>query len=259
MQYDFEPISASLRKMVLSLGRAKNRRELGLFVVEGSKSVTDTIAYFDCTMLMASSSWLDTHPELLSHVAKIYRATSADLERMSQLSTAPEVIAVYKIPCHEFDVEQLKNRLVVALDHIQDPGNLGTIVRLCDWMGVTDVLASEGTADVFNPKVVQATMGSIARVRVHYVDLPSTLDKLATAMPIYGTFLDGESLYATPLSAIGVVVMGNEGRGVSPEVAAMVSRRLLIPSFPPERPTAESLNVATATAITLAEFRRRIL
>jgi TrmH family RNA methyltransferase len=152
----------------------------------------------------------------------------------------------------------LNNSLVLALDRVQDPGNLGTIIRVADWMGVDTIIASRDTVDVFNPKVVQATMGAIARVKVHYVDLPQFLSSL-TDIPIYGTFLDGTNIYTTPLSPTGIVIMGNEGQGISPEVEKLVNAKILIPSYPPERPTSESLNVATATAITLAEFRRQLL
>lgn len=259
MTPDIEPISSALRKTVASLAKAKYRRELGLFVAEGEKCVGDTLAAFDCAMLIASPAWLEAHPKLPTRPERLLKATRADLERMSQMNNAPDVIAVYHIPHYRFDADNLKDKLVVALDCVQDPGNLGTIVRIADWMGVTDIIASEGTADVYNPKVIQATMGSIARVRVHYINnMPATLSALAKEdMPVYGTFLDGDDIYSTPLSESGVIVMGNEGHGVSAETAACIDRRLFIPSFPPERPTAESLNVAVATAITLAEFRRR--
>lgn len=255
----YQSVSAKLRKTVASLGKAKYRRELGLFVAESIKCAGDLMGGFDCEMLFASPAWLDEHAGIVSRAKNVYAATRADIERMTQLSTAPELIAVFRIPEDHLDPAAIGDDLVLALDRIQDPGNLGTIIRVADWMGVTDILASEGTADVFNPKVVQATMGSLARVRVNYVhDLASLLsDKVSAGVPVYGTFLDGKDIYSTDLYLQGIVVMGNEGQGVSDEVARTVSHRLFIPSFPPDRPTAESLNVATATAITLAEFRRR--
>lgn len=255
----YQSVSATLRKTVASLGKAKYRRELGLFVAEGVKCAGDLMDGFDCEMIFASTAWLEEHPDIVSHTKNVYAATRADLERMTQLSTAPEIIAVFRIPECRSDFASIGEDLVLALDRVQDPGNLGTIIRVADWMGVTDILASEGTADVFNPKVVQATMGSLSRVRVHYVDdLASVLSAKASAgVPVYGTFLNGDDIYSTDLSVHGIVVMGNEGNGVSDEVAHTVSHRLLIPSYPPGRSTAESLNVATATAITLAEFRRR--
>lgn len=259
MDMPLTPVSAALRKSVASLSRAKSRRESGLFVAEGTKCVLDTCAGFECVRILATPTWYENHhTEAAAIAAEKFIATKADLERMSALTTAADVMAVFRMPCYQPDFEIMRNKLVVALDHVQDPGNLGTIVRVCDWMGVTDILASEQTVDVFNPKVVQATMGSLARVRVHYVDLPAVLGNFVEhGVPVYGTFLDGKNIYDTELGHTGVIVMGNEGNGITDEVAARVTHRLFLPSFPPESPTAESLNVAIATSLTLAEFRRR--
>ena len=145
-----------------------------------------------------------------------------------------------------------------ALDDIQNPGNLGTIIRLADWFGIGDIVCSEATADCFNPKVVQATMGAILRVRIHYTDLAALLAQApALRLPVYGTFLEGENLYGAELSPAGIVVMGNEGRGVGADVARTVTRKLFIPPWPADRRGSESLNVAMATGIVCAEFRRR--
>ena len=146
----------------------------------------------------------------------------------------------------------------MALDDIQDPGNLGTIIRTADWYGVKDIFCSRNSADVFNPKVVQATMGAIARVRVHYVDLPDFLKGISNSMPIYGTLLDGDNFYKKELSNRGILVMGNEGNGISSEIIPLISERLFIPGYPTDVVSSESLNVSIATAITLAEFRRRM-
>ena len=151
------------------------------------------------------------------------------------------------------------NGIVVALDGVQDPGNLGTIIRTCDWFGVHDIYCSKDTADCYNPKVVQATMGALARVKVHYVDLLDVIQECKEKdFPIYGTFLDGNSIYNAELTKYGVIVMGNEGNGVSAEVMALANKKLLIPSYPPERPTSESLNVSVATAIVVSMFRSQI-
>ena len=144
--------------------------------------------------------------------------------------------------------------LTLALDGVQDPGNLGTIVRLADWFGIRHIFCSFDSADIYNPKSTQATMGALARVDVHYVDLPLALRSVEA--PVYGTFLDGQDIYTQDLSAHGVIVMGNEGRGISKAVAELVSHRLFVPPYPAQRPTVESLNVAIATAIVCAEFRR---
>lgn len=247
-----------IKKMVASLGEVKGRREHGCFMAEGSKCVIDTMDAFDCRYLLATRDWLASHCARPCN-GDIIEVTAGDIARMSQLRTPQEVIAVYRIPPVEFDRSSLGTRLVLALDSVQDPGNLGTIVRVADWFGIDMILCSRTTADVYNPKVVQATMGAISRVRVVYCDLPSVIASVKDDVPVYGTFLDGGSIYDTELSQQGIIVMGNEGNGVSPEVGALVNRRLLIPSYPAGVPTSESLNVAMATGITLAEFRRRAI
>lgn len=240
------------RKSFASLATAKGRRQTGLFMAQGEKCVRDTIGHFELVALVAEQEWADASE--LASVPELIVAKREDMLKISTLATAPSVVAVYRIPAPE-DKMPDSRALSLALDCVQDPGNLGTIMRVADWMGVRDIFASEDTADVWNPKVVQATMGAISRVRVHYCHLPSVLSQ-CDGMPVYGTFLDGENIYKSTLSPCGVIVMGNEGRGISPEVAACVSHRLLIPSYPPGEPTSESLNVAVATAITLSEFRR---
>ncbi|MDE6383964.1 MAG: RNA methyltransferase [Paramuribaculum sp.] len=246
-------LTNAYRKMVAGLSAARSRRESGLFKAEGTKCVLDTITYFDTEALMATSAWVQSHPQFKDMATVV---TARDLDRMSSLSTAPDVIAVYKIPEVPLDVPALANELVVALDSIQDPGNLGTIIRSADWFGVRNILCSKDTVDVYNPKVVQATMGAIARVKVHYCDLGSVIADLKP-VAAYGTFLDGENIYDSQLTSEGIIVMGNEGKGISAGVASAVNRRISIPSFPVGEPTSESLNVAVATSIVLAEFRRR--
>ena len=172
--------------------------------------------------------------------------------------TPSDSLALVEIPRRRLDPAKLRRSLVLALDDVQNPGNLGTIVRLADWFGIGDVVCSEATADCFNPKVVQATMGAILRVRVHYCDLEAYLAaERAAGTPIYGTFLEGDDIYRTQLSPTGIVLMGNEGRGVTPACAAQVTRKLFIPPYPAERHATESLNVAMATGIVCAEFRRQ--
>lgn len=254
-------ITNSLRKLVKSLGEAKHRRREHLFTAEGTKCVSDTAGGFICRYLFARREWLDDNAATVSRLkpSEIFQATAADMERMTQLSTAPGVIAVYEIPAQP-EIEKigsLHEELVVGLDRIQDPGNLGTIIRLCDWMGVTTILASNDTTDVWAPKVIQATMGAISRVKVIYCDMASVLKSWKST--VYGTYLHAPSIYTANLGASGVIVFGNEGQGISDEVGQCVSDRLLIPSFPPDRPTSESLNVATAAAIVLSQFRSRQL
>lgn len=191
-------------------------------------------------------------------MARLPEATSvskADLRKMSSLTTPGQVIAVYDIPLKNFDPGAAKDSLLLALDTIQDPGNLGTIIRVADWFGITDILASRETADCFSPKVIQATMGSISRVSVHYCDLPATLTEIGEG-DIFGTFLDGDDIDSLTLPEKGVIVIGNEGNGISGEVERLVNHRITIPSWPKGRKTGESLNAAIATAITISKFRQ---
>ena len=246
-----------LRKLVPSLDDAKVRREERVFVAEGTKCVLDTLRHFRCRYLFAGKDWHVTHAAKLNGMAVI-EASRADFERMSHLSTPPQVIAVYEMPVYEVDRREFEENLSLVLDRIQDPGNLGTIMRIADWFGIRQIICSHDTVDVFNPKVVQATMGAISRVKVVYEDLPEFL-KSNPDVPCYGTFLDGENLYGTELSAHGFIVMGNEGQGISDEVARLTGRRLTIPSYPVGVATSESLNVGMATAIVVGEFRRRMM
>lgn len=248
----------ALKKEISSLATAKGRRKSGAFMAEGTKCVLDTIASFKPRYIVATEQWLEEHALCEDLRACIVIANRGEIGQISSMSLAPDVIAVYELPeAPEFKPAALAGKLIVALDCIQDPGNLGTIMRTADWMGVETVIASNDTVDCFNPKVVQATMGAISRVKVIYGDLPAMIDAFPKETAVYGTFLDGENLYTSKLSETGIIVMGNEGKGISDAVARTVTRRLLIPSFPTGRTTSESLNVATATAITLAQFRSK--
>jgi len=245
-------ISKNLAKLVRALEQKKHRRQAHLFVAEGTKTVHDLMAVMSPERIIAVEEWYRRNGVPTDVVA-----TADELRRVSFVQHPQEVMALFPLPAEtETLPPQDAQTLTLALDDVQDPGNLGTIVRVADWFGIGRIVCSRATADAFAPKVVQATMGSIARVDVHYVDLPQWLESLPPEVPVYGTFLDGRPLYDEPLSAGGVIVMGNEGNGISPRVAACVGHRLLIPSFPAGRPTAESLNVAVATAIVCAEFRR---
>ncbi len=256
-------ISKNRIKLIRSLEQKKHRRESGLFVAEGPKLVGELLPAYPCAYLAATSRWLAEHTaavaDLRARGTEVDEVTPQELERASLLRAPQEVLTLMHLPQRPtLPPAEAATRLVLALDDVQDPGNLGTIVRLADWFGIEDVVCSEGSADVFNPKAMQATMGAPAGVRVHYTPLPQWLAEAARAgAAIYGTSLQGTNLYAEPLSPCGVIVMGNEGRGVSAEVEALVSRRLYIPPFPAGRATSESLNVAIATAVICAEFRRR--
>ena len=255
-------------KQIRSLQIKKFRDELNLFVAEGDKCISELSKAF--TLVQHFSA--DNTP-------------LKDIERASSLRTPQGSIAVFRKPQFPLPVIQ-PDTLYLALDSIQNPGNLGTIIRTADWFGIRDIICSANTADCFSPKVVQATMGALARVRVHYIDLPAWLtnaqpstlnihhstlhtaladrsrrsrDKNSQHSTIYGTLLTGKDLYAPdaiPDKRSGIIVMGNEGNGLSPEVRKLITHSLRIPSFPPDAPTSESLNVAIATAIILAHFRQ---
>lgn len=235
-----------------SLGDKRTRDAEGLFIAEGDKLVEEILSSH-----LRVRKVYTTRSDMSGAV--IEQIDRRDMERISALKTATTTIAVVEQPRHKLKISNLDGRLTLALDGVQNPGNLGTIIRLADWFGIEDILCTKECADCYNPKVVQATMGAILRVRVHYVDdlaamLVSLRDK-GTA--IYGTLLDGQSIYTTELRQEGIIVMGNEGRGLSDACRAVVSHKLLIPPYPANGSTSESLNVAMATGIVLAEFRRR--
>lgn len=256
-------ISKAKIKTYSALAMRKHRVACGLFVAEGSKCVLETLPFFRLEALVATADWLESGllPEGVD-ASCVFTATRRQMEQISSLSTAPQVIGVYRMPALEVPrPEDVSDELILVLDGVQDPGNMGTIMRTADWFGIHHIVASHTTVDIFNPKTVQSTMGAIGRVRVCYTDLPPYVEqyKTFTALPVYGTVLDGEPLYSAPLSGAGMIIMGNEGKGISPQVRDLISSPLLIPSYPLGEATVESLNVAMATAITLAEFRRRQL
>lgn len=249
-------LSKNKIKYIRSLELKKKRKEEQVFVAEGHKLVGDLLEHFPCKLLIATSNWLKMNHSATAN--EIIEVTQEELSRASLQKTPQEVLAVFVQPSYDLNPEVIKSSLCLALDDVQDPGNLGTIIRLADWFGIEHIFCSAGTADVYNPKTVQATMGALARVKVHYCSLPQLIESLAD-IPVYGTFLSGNIIYAESLSAHGLIVMGNEGKGVSPEVEKLINKKLYIPNYPQERETSESLNVAIATAVVCSEFRRRLL
>ena len=232
---------------IKSLATKQGREELGAFIAEGEKLVGEIRNSSLRIRRILQTKPIFAEGELVSE---------KEMERISQLKSANSVLAVVELPTRKLANVQPNKNLVLALDRVQNPGNLGTIIRLADWFGISDIVCSEDTADCFNPKVVQATMGAILRVRVHYTNLAKWLSSQGEAK-IYGTFLEGENIYNAHLETSGVIVMGNEGQGISDEVAECVSHKLLIPPYPTDRCGSESLNVAVATAVICSEFRRR--
>ncbi|EGV44139.1 RNA methyltransferase [Bizionia argentinensis JUB59] len=237
-------LSKNQIKLLARLKQKKFRQEQGLFVAEGIKTIQELL---NSTLILhqlytVKSFNLDAELETL--------IDEKELKKISFLKTPNQALAVFKIP-DEKDLP--KKGFVLALDDVRDPGNLGTIIRLCDWFGISNLVCSEQTVDCFNPKVIQATMGSITRVQVSYTDLNTYLND--TTLPVYGAFMDGKNVYTESLVSEGVLVMGNEANGISEDIEKHITKRISIPRFGEIQAT-ESLNVATATAILLSEFRR---
>ena len=245
-------------KWILSFSQKKVRDTENSFVAEGDKLVGDLLPLMHCRFLVATSDFLSAHASLLT-ADVIIETTKEDVCRASQLNAPQSVVAVFSKPDAEIRNENFGNGLTIVLDRIQDPGNLGTIVRIADWFGIKRIVCSNDTADVFNCKTVQATMGAVGRVKVFYVDVVDFLKSQPKNLPVYGTFLEGENIYNSSLTDNGFIIMGNERKGVSAEVAKLVNKKLFIPNYPKDSETSESLNVAVATAITCSEFRRRMV
>ncbi len=305
--WQMEPILGHISKnqvrFIRSLQQKKVRDEEKFFVAEGDKCIGELLGHFDLVTLVVTGasgiSGISGNPTPLlpysSTPLPLYSSTPQELSQMSSLKTPQGSLAVFRQRSNQLSPNQLStikpddffqlstfnSKLILALDNIQDPGNLGTIIRTADWFGISDIYCSCDTADCYNPKVVQATMGALARVEIHYVDLVEMLTGISgtsgisgnptpllpySPTPIYGTLLDGRNLYekdAIPDPAHGIIVMGNEGNGISAEVKKFITHPLYIPSYTSspsrgglEGSHIESLNVAIATAITLAEFRR---
>lgn len=239
-------LSKNQIKLIAQLKQKKYRIQQGFFVVEGLKTIQELLqSNLKLHALYTTESFnIDAKHEVL--------ISERELKRISFLSTPNKALAIFEIPKPK---PVNINGLIVALDAIRDPGNLGTIIRLCDWFGIKDLVCSKETVDCFNPKVVQATMGSITRVNINYVDLVDFLKE--TDLPVFGAFMDGETIYTKQLPEKGVLVMGNEANGISKPVETLINEKISIPRFGDLQVT-ESLNVATATAILLSEFKRRI-
>ncbi len=243
-------ISKSEIKSITQLQQKKYRDLRSLFVAEGPKVIKELLAEGLKLNAFYATAPLDPSKGGIEVSEMIYRQISPqELKKISNLKTANTSLAIFEKP----NPPKIKDSgLIVALDAVRDPGNLGTIIRLCDWFGVTQLLCSQDTTDCYNPKVVQATMGSIARVSVQYVSLVETLQN--SKLPVFGAFMEGKNVYKSTMPQEGIIVMGNEANGVSAEISAIISEKISIPQF--GNATTESLNVATAAAILLSEFKR---
>lgn len=244
-------------KLIKSLDKKRSRLESGCFVVEGEKMVRELLqSRFETIEVFAVQPYIDELPSTLTRKTEISAISERDLERISHMKTPNKVLALAKLPDSQ-PIPDL-NGLNIALDNVQDPGNLGTIIRTAAWFGIGNVFCSTDTVDVYNPKVVQSTMGAVFKVNVNYCDLTELASTARKAnVPLFGTSLDGQNLYDTNLPKNAIIVMGNESKGLSAEVSALMDNNLKIPSYAPPTADMESLNVSVATAIVCAEFRRR--
>lgn len=241
------------------LGLGKMRSKTGLFAVEGWKSVSDSLSFFELEafIMRSGSDVFDLHPDLKSALAyeKTYEVSASDMKKMSSLATPSDVMAVFRLPDKDDDDLKVEaDKLYLMLDGVRDPGNMGTIVRTAHWFGITKIFASEDCVDIYNPKTIQSTMGSLGRVKVVYCNLKEVIHA-NSHIPVYGTLLDGENIYESSLSETGFIVMGNEGKGISPEIRELINHRLLIPPFDSNNHS-ESLNVGIATGVILGLFRK---
>jgi TrmH family RNA methyltransferase len=246
-------------KHIKSLALKKNRVIFGEFVAEGEKVVSDLLQTgMTCKSLLANNQWLEKNSSLIKKADQIIEISLAELKKISNLSTPNEVLAIIATPDYRLNIQELNQSLTIGLDNIQDPGNLGAIIRLADWFGIEDIICSEDCVDCFNSKVVQATMGSIARVKLHYVDMASFLENISknNDLPVYGACLNGKNIYEQKLSSRGLIMMGNESKGISNNLFKFIAEPLLIPNFSTNKKI-DSLNVAVATAIICSEFRRK--
>ncbi|MFH1319435.1 MAG: RNA methyltransferase [Bacteroidota bacterium] len=268
-------LSKNQISFINSLKLKKYRDKHGLFIAEGEKIVIELFSSsFKIHSIYAIKNWIkkiSDIPELfgtnknlalpaqggpaLGGNFELFEVTEKELKRISSQTTPNEVLCTVKIPAYKLELREIMCSLNLVLDNIQDPGNLGTIIRIADWFGIKNIICSKDCADAYNPKVVQATMGSVARVKVHYIELKDFLLNVSkkTNLPVYASILDGESIYELQLSNKGLIIMGNESIGISEKILHFITDKISIPSFG----GAESLNVAVATAIVCSEFRRK--
>lgn len=248
-------LSKSKISVLASLSSKKMRRKHRLFLAEGEKCSLDTIGAFELVNLVVTEDWLVKGGKIPYDCQEKLIVTSAGVMRkISTLSTAPDIVAVFRLPDEDDDkpISFNNEKMYLLIDGVQDPGNLGTIIRTADWFGFNEIVCSYDTVDVYNPKTVQATMGSLKRVRVRYTDLKEAI-VMSEGSRVYGTMLNGKNIFESELSSSGIIIMGNEGNGISPEIRNLITDPLLIPpKYPGNSP--DSLNVAIATAIVLAQF-----
>jgi TrmH family RNA methyltransferase len=246
-------------KFINSLRKKKYRAIENKFIAEGEKVVEEIInSELEIFEIFATNEWIKKN----SYSEKeIFLIDNKELKKIRALSTPNKVLAVVKIPNWDYKKHEIANSLSLILDNIRDPGNLGTIMRIADWFGISNIFCSKNSVDVFSEKVIQSTMGAICRTKVHYVDIKNLLNDFTinSDFPVYGTFLEGENIYSQNLVNKGFIIMGNESNGISDNLHPVINKKLYIPNFPKGIETSESLNISIATAIVCSEFRRRII
>ena len=243
-------------KLIKSLHLKKFRNEYNLFVAEGSTNVLDLLnSPFRLQWLFARESWIEKFEEKAQEF-NAQQVPGKEMEMMSSLKNSSEVLAVFKLPeLPDFNPDTIDD-YVIALDSIKDPGNLGTIIRTADWFGIKNIICTHDTVDVYNPKVVQATMGSLARVQVYYLDLEKVLSEMPTDIDVYGAYMHGEPVSSIEKQDKGIILIGSEAHGISKDYLSLITHKVTIPTFSKGKAGAESLNAAVATAILCYEFRR---
>jgi|AntAceMinimDraft_17_1070374.scaffolds.fasta_scaffold00282_19 TrmH family RNA methyltransferase len=252
-------------KQIKLLKNKKYRKIYNRFVVEGKKNVNDIIlnSYSDwqIDIICATKQWIEKNNNILKDKKiNVTDVSKKELQSISCLKTPDNVLAVVKIPCQSIDIQSVNSHLTLMLDEIKDPGNLGTIIRIADWFGFNNIICSNECVDVYNPKVVQASMGSITRVNIFYTDLYDFLKKISSALIVYGSCINGENIYTKKFAANGIVIIGNESNGISKKLLPLIKEKIYIPSFSSEtsyKKGIDSLNAAVATGIICSEFRRQ--
>jgi TrmH family RNA methyltransferase len=250
-------ISKNKAKQLLALKKKKIRDEKQEFLAEGEKIVDELIhSKYQIISIFATKEWIINHHTKVETI----EIEEDDLKQLSSLTTPNQVIAVVKIPKEVFNLNEIKNELSLVLEDIQDPGNMGTIIRTADWFGIKNIICSENTVELYNPKVIQATMGAFLRVKVTYTNLHKFFEENQKniKLPVFGTLLKGNNIYETNLSKSGLIIMGNESKGVSSALMPFINEKITIPSYSLNKDKTESLNVSIATAVICAEFRRRL-
>lgn len=250
-------LSKRVTKIVQNLEKKKFRDKYNLFKVEGNKLIQELLLtpYLKIDTLIATSEWFAQHT--IDSTITTLEASEKEIASISNFQSAPEVIALVATPQTQINREEIQNSLSILLNGIQDPGNFGTIMRVADWFGIRNLFCDSDCANLYNPKAIQASMGAVFRVKVHYTHLDTLIKEYCNEhFTCYGTFLNGENIYKTQLNKVGFIVMGNEGHGISSHLTPLVTHKLTIPSFAQNELSTESLNVGVATGIILSEFKR---